>query len=50
MPTRQSLRAALESLSHIDLGGIEMGYGPNDHTGLDYVDLAIVDQSGKFRR
>ncbi|MFG6489521.1 ABC transporter substrate-binding protein [Roseateles sp. BYS78W] len=49
-PTRQSLRAALESLSHIDLGGIEMGYGPNDHTGLDYVDLAIVDQSGKFRR
>jgi branched-chain amino acid transport system substrate-binding protein len=49
-PTRQSLRNALERLGNIDLGGIEMGYGPNDHTGLDYVDLAIVDQNGKFRR
>jgi branched-chain amino acid transport system substrate-binding protein len=49
-PTRQSLRQALESLNRLDLGGIELGYSPNDHTGLDYVDLAIVDQSGKFRR
>ena len=49
-PTRQSLRQALEGMSHYDAGGIELGYGPNDHTGLDYVDLAIVDQNGKFRR
>jgi len=49
-PTRQGLRAALESLNHLDLGGIEMGYSATDHTGLDYVDLAIVDQNGKFRR
>ena len=49
-PTRQSLRAALEKLNHLDLGGVEIGYSPTDHTGLDYVDLAIVDQNGKFRR
>jgi len=49
-PTRASLRTALEGMSHYDVGGIELGYGPTDHTGLDYVDLAIVDQSGKFRR
>ncbi len=49
-PTRQSLRTALEKLNHLDLGGVEIGYSPTDHTGLDYVDLAIVDQNGKFRR
>ncbi len=49
-PTRDGLRKALEGMSRYDLGGIELGYGPTDHTGLDYVDLAIVDQTGKFRR
>ncbi|MFG6455853.1 ABC transporter substrate-binding protein [Roseateles sp. BYS96W] len=49
-PTRQSLRTALEKLNHLDLGGVEVGYSTTDHTGLDYVDLAIVDQNGKFRR
>jgi ABC-type branched-subunit amino acid transport system substrate-binding protein len=49
-PTRASLRQALEGMSQFDVGGIEVGYSPTDHTGLDYVDLAIVDQSGKFRR
>jgi branched-chain amino acid transport system substrate-binding protein len=27
-----------------------VGYNAKDHSGLDYVDLAIVDRSGKFRR
>jgi ABC-type branched-subunit amino acid transport system substrate-binding protein len=49
-PTRDSLRKALEGMGRYDLGGIELGYSPTDHTGLDYVDLAIVDQNGKFRR
>ena len=49
-PTRQSLRTALEGMSKLDLGGLEVGYGATDHSGLDYVDLSIVDQSGKFRR
>ena len=49
-PTRESLLKALEGMTHYDVGGIEVGYGPTDHSGLDYVDLAIVDQNGKFRR
>ncbi|MCE4555209.1 ABC transporter substrate-binding protein [Pelomonas cellulosilytica] len=49
-PTRETLRKGLESMGRFDLGGIEVGYGPSDHSGLDYVDLAIIDQSGKFRR
>lgn len=49
-PTRQSLREALDNMTHFDVGGIEVGYSPKDHSGLDYVDLAIIDQAGKFRR
>ena len=49
-PTRQSLRDALENMGRFDAGGIEVGYSAKDHSGMDYVDLAIVDQSGKFRR
>jgi ABC-type branched-subunit amino acid transport system substrate-binding protein len=49
-PTRQSLRDALENMGRYDLGGIEVGYSAKDHSGLDYVDLAIIDQAGKFRR
>ncbi|KQW43820.1 amino acid ABC transporter substrate-binding protein [Pelomonas sp. Root662] len=49
-PTRQSLRDALEAMGRFDVGGIEVGYNAKDHSGLDYVDLAIIDQSGKFRR
>jgi ABC-type branched-subunit amino acid transport system substrate-binding protein len=49
-PTREGLRKALESMGRFDLGGVEVGYSATDHSGMDYVDLAIVDQSGKFRR
>jgi len=49
-PTRDGLRKALEGMGHYDIGGIELGYSPTDHTGLEYVDLSIVDQAGKFRR
>ena len=49
-PTRVKLRDALEGLKKLDLGGLELGYGPNDHTGLEFVDLSIIDESGRFRR
>jgi len=49
-PTRESLVAALNSLRKFDLGGMEISYSPEDHTGLDFVDLSIIDASGKFRR
>jgi branched-chain amino acid transport system substrate-binding protein len=49
-PTRESLLAALNGLKSVDIGGMEVGFGPNDHTGLTFVDLSIVDGNGRFRR
>jgi ABC-type branched-subunit amino acid transport system substrate-binding protein len=49
-PGRAQLRDALEGLKRLDIGGLELGYGPNDHTGLEFVDLSIIDASGRFRR
>ena len=49
-PTRQKLLAALESLQKFDLGGLEISYSPDDHTGLDFADLSIIGSDGKFRR
>lgn len=47
---RQSLRDALDGMKHYDLGGLELGYTSADHSGLQYVDIAILDETGKFRR
>ena len=47
---RQSLRDALDGMKQYDLGGLELGYSSGDHSGLQYVDIAILDESGKFRR
>jgi len=49
-PTPEKLRDTLEGMTKFDLGGLEVGYGPNDHTGLEYVDLSIIGPDGKFRR
>jgi branched-chain amino acid transport system substrate-binding protein len=49
-PTRERVKAALESFRRYDLGGLEISYAPNDHTGLDYADLAIVGADGTLRR
>jgi ABC-type branched-subunit amino acid transport system substrate-binding protein len=49
-PTRTKLRDALEGMSALDIGGLTVGYNPTDHTGLDFVDLSIIDNTGKFRR
>ena len=49
-PTRQKVKAALESFKDYDLGGLKLSYGPDDHSGLDFVDLAIIGASGKFVR
>jgi len=49
-PTRDKVQAALEALRKFDLGGLEVSYGPDDHTGLDFADLSIISADGKFRR
>ena len=49
-PTRAKLIAALEGIRNFDLGGLEVSYGPDDHTGLDFADLSIIGLDGKFKR
>lgn len=48
--TREGLQKALDGLGRLDLGGIELGFSPRDHTGLDFVDLSIIGSGGKFVR
>jgi branched-chain amino acid transport system substrate-binding protein len=49
-PDRIRLQAALENLKKLDIGGLEISYGPDDHTGLDFSDLSIIGTDGKFKR
>jgi len=52
--TRASIKRALESFNHLDigggLGGTELSYSATDHSGLDYVDISIISADGSFRR
>jgi len=47
-PTRASLIAALEGMRDLDIGGVSITYGPQDHTGSEYVELSIIDANGEF--
>jgi branched-chain amino acid transport system substrate-binding protein len=49
-PTRAGVQAALEGMRKFDLGGLEISFSPDDHTGLDFADLSIIGSDGKFRR
>ena len=49
-PTPSGLRDALEGLQKYDIGGLEISYGPTDHSGLDFADLSIIGVDGKFIR
>lgn len=49
-PSREKIQAALEGLRKLDIGGLEVSYSPEDHTGLDFADLSIIGTDGKFRR
>lgn len=49
-PTREKIHAALDGMQKFDLGGLTLSFSPTDHTGLDFADLAIISETGKFRR
>ena len=49
-PTRAGLISALNGIRKYDLGGMEISYSPDDHSGLDFADLSIIDEGGKLRR
>ena len=48
--TRDKVLAALDGLRKFDLGGLELSYGPSDHSGLDFADLSIIGADGRFIR
>lgn len=49
-PDREKIQAALEGIRKLDIGGLEISYSPQDHTGLDFADLSIIGTDGKFKR
>ncbi len=49
-PSREKLQAALEGIRKLDIGGLEVSFSPEDHTGLDFADLSIIGTDGKFKR
>jgi branched-chain amino acid transport system substrate-binding protein len=49
-PSREKIQAALEGLRKFDIGGLEVSFTTEDHTGLDFADLSIIGNDGKFKR
>jgi branched-chain amino acid transport system substrate-binding protein len=49
-PSREKIQRALEGMRKFDLGGLEVSYSPEHHTGLGFADLSIIGVDGRFRR
>ncbi|HJV94725.1 MAG TPA: ABC transporter substrate-binding protein [Albitalea sp.] len=47
-PTRTKVIAALESMTHYDLGGIIIGYGPKQRVGSRYVEVTVIGSEGRL--
>lgn len=48
--TRDGFIRALESMQRVDLGGLMVTYGPDDHTGSEFVELTMIGKDGRFVR
>lgn len=48
--TREGFIRALESMQKVDLGGLMVTYGPDDHTGSEFVELTMIRKDGSFVR
>jgi branched-chain amino acid transport system substrate-binding protein len=49
-PTRERLRAAIERLGRVDLGGYEVFFEPGRHEGSKFVDITRIRADGTFLR
>ena len=49
-PSRAKIQTTLEGLQNFDLGGLTISYSKQNHTGLEFSDLSMVNASGKFMR
>ena len=45
-PTRERFVDALENMKSLDLGGYEINYSRQDHSGARFVDTGIVSSTG----
>jgi ABC-type branched-subunit amino acid transport system substrate-binding protein len=48
--TSESLIRGLEDMNEVDLGGMKVTYGPNDHTGFEFVDISVISSDGRYIR
>lgn len=48
--TREGFIRALESMQRVDMGGILITYGDNDHSGSEFVELTMIGKDGRFIR
>lgn len=46
--SRVNFLKAVESMHAYDTGGFTVKFGPNDHTGSDFVDLTVINSDGQF--
>ncbi|RYF65990.1 MAG: ABC transporter substrate-binding protein [Comamonadaceae bacterium] len=47
-PTRTKVVKALESMSDFDLGGVTVGYSPDNRVGSRYVEVTVIGSTGKL--
>ena len=48
--TPGKLRAALRRIRNHDLGGVTLTISADSHTGVDFVDITVIDRSGQLLR
>jgi ABC-type branched-subunit amino acid transport system substrate-binding protein len=48
--TREGFVRALESMQRVDFGGLMVTYGPNDHSGSEFIELTMIGKDGRFVR
>lgn len=49
-PSRKKLREALETMKSYDAGGVFISFAANRHSGSRFVDITILNRSGKLLR
>jgi ABC-type branched-subunit amino acid transport system substrate-binding protein len=48
--TREGFVHAMESMHHTDFGGLMVNYGPDDHSGSEFVELTMIGKDGRIIR
>jgi hypothetical protein len=48
--TGPGLVQAMEGLGRLDLGGLAFQFGPQNHYGSHYVDIAVIGPGGHYMR